>query len=107
MIAGTWLIYAATSNNYSGLCCSIRWFVPLLAPFYYLLAVFLKQRPEYSIDLLILSSWGLLMGLLMWSEGPWIKHMVPGYWFIEAAALISWLAYRFHMKKKAAPISCP
>jgi len=106
MITGTWLIYAATSNNYSGLCCSIRWFVPLLAPFYYLLAIFLKERPEYSIDLLILSAWGLLMGLLMWCKGPWMQHMVPGYWFIEAAALISWLAYRFHLKKKMPPISC-
>src|SRR5262249_16580770 len=30
--AGTWLIYAALSNNYAGNCCSVRWFVPLLAP---------------------------------------------------------------------------
>ena len=30
--AGTWLLYAATSTNHSGLCCSARWFVPLLAP---------------------------------------------------------------------------
>ncbi|MGB8352762.1 MAG: hypothetical protein WCD79_02655 [Chthoniobacteraceae bacterium] len=106
MIAGTWLIYSATSNNYSGVCCSIRWFVPLLAPFYYLLAVFLKQRPGYSIDLLILFVWGLLMGILMWVKGPWMQHMVPGYWFIEAAALISWLTYRFRIQKKMPPISC-
>jgi hypothetical protein len=30
--AGTWLLYAALSNNYAGVCCSVRWFVPLLAP---------------------------------------------------------------------------
>ena len=29
---GVWLVYAALSNNYGGVCCSIRWFVPLLAP---------------------------------------------------------------------------
>jgi len=101
MITGTWLIYAATSNNYSGLCCSIRWFVPLLAPFYYLLAVFLKQRPDYTFDLLILTAWGILLGVLMWMKGPWIQHMVPGYWFIEAAALLSWLAYRLRSKNGA------
>jgi len=32
---GVWLLYAALSNNYGGLCCSIRWFVPLLAPAVY------------------------------------------------------------------------
>ena len=25
-----WLLYSATSNNYSGLCYSVRWFVPLV-----------------------------------------------------------------------------
>src|SRR5262249_52425325 len=24
--AGTWLVYAALSNNYAGECCSVRWF---------------------------------------------------------------------------------
>src|SRR5581483_5631037 len=28
---GTWLLYGALSVNFSGDCCSIRWFVPLLA----------------------------------------------------------------------------
>ena len=28
--AGVWLIYAAASTNASGVCCSVRWFVPLL-----------------------------------------------------------------------------
>jgi hypothetical protein len=102
LIAGTWLIYAATSNNYSGLCCSIRWFVPLLAPFYWLLALFLKRRPDYTIDILILTAWGVLLGILMWTKGPWIKHMVPGYWFIETGMLLSWLGWRIWQRGKPA-----
>src|SRR5207253_6064302 len=33
----TWSLYAWASTNYSGQCCSVRWFVPLLAPCYYAL----------------------------------------------------------------------
>jgi hypothetical protein len=99
---GTWLLYAATSNNYSGLCCSVRWFVPLLAPAYYVLAVFLHRHPRYLPDFLILSAWGAVTAGLMWWYGPWMKHMVPFYWFIQAAALLSWLGYRVWWRGEAA-----
>ena len=94
VIAGTWLLYAATSNNSSGVCCSIRWFVPLLAPFYCLLAVFLKQRPEFFTDLLILSAWGAVMGGIMWFHGPWTEIKVAVFVPLQAAALASWLGWR-------------
>jgi hypothetical protein len=90
---GTWLLYAATSNNSSGQCCTIRWFVPLLAPAYYVLALFLQRYPGYRTDFLILSGWGLLLVLMM-REGPWIQHMVPFFWPIQAAALSSWALCR-------------
>lgn len=108
LIVGTWLIYAATSNNYSGLCCSIRWFVPLLAPFYYLLALFLKRRPDFSIDLLILTGWGLVLGILMWIKGPWVQHMIPLFWPLQAAALVSWAVYRlFFAARRRATANAP
>jgi hypothetical protein len=112
---GTWLIYAALSNNYSGGCCSIRWFVPLLAPAYFVLAVFLHYYPRYGWDLLILSVWGAIAAGLMWEEGPWamvvslssvpflqsgIELMwdwhpwlaeLPDYWKLQGTALLSWL----------------
>jgi hypothetical protein len=91
---GTWLAYGLTSNNYSGLCCSIRWFVPLLAPAFYVLAVFLRETPQYVADFAILSGWGVVLAAIMWWHGPWIQHMVPLFWPIQAAALTSWLAYR-------------
>jgi hypothetical protein len=90
---GTWMAYALASNNSSGLCCSIRWFVPLLIPAYFLLAVYLKNRPELCADLLVLSGWGGLLAGIMWHHGPWIPHMVPLFWPIQAAALFSWLLW--------------
>src|SRR5262249_24812928 len=86
---GTWLLYAATSNNSSGLCLSIRWFVPLLAPAYYVLALFLQRYPQYRIDFLLLSVLGGPL-ILLAPEGPWMSHMVPFFWPIQAAALVSW-----------------
>ena len=91
---GTWLAYAATSNNYSGQCCSVRWFVPLLAPAYYVLAVFLKHYPARRGDFLVLSAWGAVMMAVAWAYGPWIRHMVPGFWPLQGAALLGWLLYR-------------
>jgi hypothetical protein len=86
----TWLVYAALSSNYSGVALSIRWFVPLLAPGYFVLAVLLRNRPAYQIDFLVLSGFGAIIGALGWYYGPWAKHILPLYWPLQAAALISW-----------------
>jgi hypothetical protein len=86
---GTWLLYAINSVNHSGLCCAVRWFVPLLAPAYYGLALFLRDRSRWLPTFLVLSGWGAVLGVLMWGEGPWRKHMVPGFWAVQAAALVS------------------
>ncbi|HEY7329731.1 MAG TPA: hypothetical protein VH592_19005 [Gemmataceae bacterium] len=92
--AGTWLLYAATSNNSSGQCCTIRWFVPLLAPAYLVLGLLLRHYPHFHLDLLILSSWGMFLVVLM-REGPWMGGMVPLFWPIQAAALFCWCLYRY------------
>jgi hypothetical protein len=98
---GTWVVYAVGSTNSSGLAASIRWFVPLLAPAYYLAALFLRERPEYRTDFLILSGWGVVMAVLMWWEGPWMKRMVPFFWPLQTAALMSWLIYRLRQRGRA------
>jgi hypothetical protein len=87
---GTWLLYGALSNNYSGVCCSIRWFVPLLAPAYFALAHFLRAYPDWRLDFYLLSAWGAVLGGLMWWQGPWMGHMVPWFWPVQAAALLTW-----------------
>jgi len=92
--AGTWLLYAATSNNSSGQCCTIRWFVPLLAPGYLVLVLLSQRYPRYRLDLLILSGWGALLVVLM-RDGPWMGGMVRFFWPIQAAALGSWAMSHF------------
>ena len=103
----TWLMYAALSNNSSGVCCSIRWFVPLLAPAYYVLAVFLKHYPARRGDFLVLSAGGAVLMTVAWAYGPWIRHMVPGFWPLQGAALLGWLVYRLWQRRREATRSSP
>jgi hypothetical protein len=100
----TWLVYAVTSTNYSGECCSIRWFVPLLAPGYYLLALALRRFPWLRGDFLLLSAWGAILGAIMWHQGPWMKHMVPYFWVFQAGALLSWWGFRLRSRQLGRPL---
>jgi hypothetical protein len=101
---GTWLAYAATSNNSSGLCCSVRWFVPLLAPGSYVLAILLREFPDYRLDFLVLSGWGAALAVVMCWYGPWMKHMVPYYWFFQGGILLSWTALNLRRRwRKQSP----
>jgi hypothetical protein len=86
---GVWLMYAAASTNYSGSCCSIRWFVPLLAPGYFILIQLLRRDSRYWPAFWLLSGGGMVMGSLMWWNGPWYGHMVPCYWPIQGSALLA------------------
>jgi hypothetical protein len=67
----TWLIYALFSNNFAGQCCSIRWFVPLLAPGYYVLAVWLRYYLRFGWIFLAVSAYGAVLAFLDWQQGPW------------------------------------
>ena len=88
----TWGMYAALSNNYGGVCASIRWFLPFLAPAYLVIALVLREWPDRRRDLLVLSGWGVVMCGITWWYGPWMGHMVPGYWLIVGATLVAWWA---------------
>jgi hypothetical protein len=92
--AGTWLVYAAGSNNYAGLCCSIRWFVPLLAPGCLTLAVVLRERPWLLGDFSVLGGWGAVLAGYAWLRGPWRIPGVPFLWPVLAASLACWAGYR-------------
>ena len=113
---GVWLVYAALSNNYGGVCCSIRWFTPLLAPAYYWLALLLRDSPElrsrirqnagcahphsgecgyeqvaknYRMDFVVLSGWGAVLAGYFWFYGPFGAYdYLPAfpYFFWSAAA---------------------
>ena len=104
---GTWLAYALLSTNYSGVSASIRWFVPLLAPGYYVLAIFLREHPRYRRDFLVLSAWGAVVAGLMWWKGPWMKHMVPFFWPLQVAALLSWILCQVKRKRQEKGVRAP
>jgi hypothetical protein len=94
VMAGTWLIYAITSNNYAGETASVRWFVPLLAPSYYLLTLALKHRPEMRNEVVLVSLWSIVLGVLLWRRGPWVPSIGLRLWVVNLAALFTWIAYR-------------
>lgn len=97
---GVWLLYAAASNNYSGSCCSVRWFVPLLAPAFYALTTLLRERPSAARDLAGLTLLGALLGTVMWWRGPWAGGVIPVMWPLTVAAL-AWLAWRGRIRSKS------
>ena len=94
MAVGVLAVYWLGSVNYGGGCLSVRWFVPLLAPGFYALAVLLKERPACWRPFVALSRWGVVLGVLMWRVGPWTNHVVPGYWLVVAGTavhgLVAW-----------------
>ena len=51
---GGWLMYAVFSNNYGGMCCSIRWFLPKRPPRRVRRA--LRLRPDRTVSIGIRSN---------------------------------------------------
>ena len=94
LMLGTWLMYAMNSNNFAGETASIRWFVPLLVPSYYLLMLAVKERPNLRNDIFIVGVWSIVLGLLLWRRGPWISSIGPRLWVVNAGALVTWTVYR-------------
>jgi hypothetical protein len=100
--AATWLLYAVLSNNMGGGCCSVRWFVPFLAPGFWLLAVVLRDRPRHRAAFLALSAWGVVLAGIMWWKGPWAMRMVPLMWPVVGCALLTWGIVAARRKPRAA-----
>ncbi|HVK17460.1 MAG TPA: hypothetical protein VM533_10960, partial [Fimbriiglobus sp.] len=73
-------VYAATSSNSGGQCCSVRWFVPLVVPGFWIVSLTLRESPHYRPDFAWLTGCGVVLGTLMWWGGPWAPKMVPGLW---------------------------
>ena len=86
----TWLLYAATSRNLSGECLSIRWFVPLIAAGYLVLAVLVREVPTSRTDLVILLAGGLVICAEATVRGPWHGRILKTYWPVVGVALFAW-----------------
>ena len=88
----------STSSNSGGQCCSVRWFVPLVAPGFWVVALTLREFPRYRPDFAWLTGWGVVLGALMWWGGPWAPKMVPGLWGWVAAAGVGWGVVRWRAR---------
>ena len=89
-----WLLYAVLSNNYGGACCSVRWFLPMLAPGWLILGLMLRDRPAAHGEFLWLSGCGAVLAWSMVAVGPWTLRMVPGMWPVVGVAVVGWLIVR-------------
>jgi hypothetical protein len=85
-----WLMYGMLSNNYGGACCTVRWFLPFLAPFFLLVARLVQQAPQYRAVLWLLTAWGVVLAAALWWVGPFTLFMNPLYWPTFGAAVLSW-----------------
>ena len=90
---GTWLLYGALSVNSSGDCCSIRWFVPLLAAGYLALSVLMRDDVRYRRGLWLLSAVGLPLGAMMWWQGPWGEPKSSYFITLELCGVVIWLGW--------------
>ena len=86
--AGTWLLYSSASRT--GQIGFARWFLPMLAPGYYVLAILLRERPKLWREFLILSGGGAVIAANLWRWGPWIR-IVPNIRTALATALLVWI----------------
>jgi hypothetical protein len=84
-------IYAVLSDNLGGYCLSIRWFVPLLVPSFWVLARLLVECPQLRIDFALLASFGLVIAWLSWPCGPWLIVEPPEVSTLARIAVASWI----------------
>ena len=89
----TWIGDALFSDNASGNCVSIRWFVPFLAPGFYVLAVWLRERPDALGQLFVLGALGAVLGASAWWMGPWYGRILPLYWPLAITGVLTVLAF--------------
>jgi hypothetical protein len=87
---GTWLVYAATSRNLSGMCLSIRWFVPLLAPGMFALLILVRDYPWTRRPLIPLLIGGLLLNVELTARGPWSPRVPWLLWPVSAVGVSVW-----------------
>jgi hypothetical protein len=93
-----WLQYSVFSNNYGGGGVSVRWFVPFLAPYYFLLAVYLRDCPRQRPIFWALSGWGVVLSALLWWDGPWSMSLPLLLWPLVAKGLATWAVMSLRLR---------
>jgi hypothetical protein len=83
-------VYAVLSDNLGGHALSIRWFVPLLVPGFWVLARLIVEWPTLRIDFVLLAAFGLNVSVLSWPCGPWLMVEQPWINGLAKAAVAAW-----------------
>ncbi len=100
--AAGWALYGVLSKNHGGGCVSVRWFVPFLAPGFWVLAKLLAERPALRFDFAALALCGLALAVGAWAVGPWRSAPLSLYWWTFGGSLVAWAAVRlFALRPKA------
>lgn len=95
-------VYAVLSDNYGGTCLSVRWFVPLLVPAFWVLARLLVAFPHCRPDFAVLTLGGLVASAMMWPCGPWQTRPDPPVNWVVGFTVAAWVAVRVARKRDAA-----
>jgi hypothetical protein len=80
----TWLCFAALSTNFGGVSASVRWFLPFLAPVYFVLAAVISAVAWTRIDFLILAGGQAAISLATW---PYGAFQLPPSWLISTLSV--------------------
>lgn len=93
--AAGWVIvgaapYVLASTDLGGTCLSVRWFLPFLAPGFWIIAMLIRRVPRCAIDLGWLTACGLAVGYLAYRAGPWENETLPWLDVVWTAALLGW-----------------
>jgi hypothetical protein len=87
-------LYAVLSDNFGGYCLSIRWFIPLIVPGFWVVARLMVECPTLRFDFAVLAAFGLVISWLSWPAGPWLVVEQPDATPIARAAVGTWMAVR-------------
>lgn len=85
------LVYALGSNNQSGLCRSVRWFLPLALPLWYFATLAIngcETRWAIYRGLVVL---GVPVAVLAFLGGPWEGSVLAGYWVFAGFQIVGGL----------------
>ncbi len=82
--AASFLVYATGSNNQSGLCRSVRWFLPLAVPLWYAACLAWRANENVRRAFPWLVGLGGVLGVVAAWFGPWNGDVLPGYWLLVA-----------------------
>jgi hypothetical protein len=107
LVVLSWATYAIGSTNYGGLCTSVRWFVPLLAPLYMIANLFLDRVPNARSAFITLSALGLLMNVADWVQGPFADENAKLFWIIAVPIYGAAIYFYWNLRQVRAALSSP